>query len=54
MDMRNKIEQILSDMIKNIKIYQIDRNNSIFDVDYDKYLNEIMRIIENQKIDSND
>lgn len=54
MNMQNEIEQILSDMIKSIKIYQIDHDNSIFDVDYKNYLDKIMKVIENQKTDLND
>lgn len=54
MDKRNAIEKILSEMIKSIKIYQIDTKNSIFDVDYELFLNKIMTVVDSQNIDLND
>lgn len=51
MKMQKKIEEILMDMIKSIKIYTIDKDNSVFDVDYQKFSTKIIDLINDQKTD---
>lgn len=42
MKLENKLGEILLGIGKDIKIHQIDDDNSIIEIDYQKYIAEIM------------
>ena len=50
--LKDQIAQVLFELVQDIKIHQIDINNSIFEVDYDTYIKQIIYLI-NQKSGSN-
>lgn len=52
---KNEIEDVLLDLVKSINMYKIDNNNTIFDVNYKKYTNQLLLIFQqhcDQKKDS--
>lgn len=44
MDIQNEIRNILFEIGKDIKIHKIDADNSIIEVDYDKYTKKILQV----------
>jgi hypothetical protein len=46
MEIKKQIEDVLFDIGKSIKIHRIDKDNTIIEVDYDKYVNEILDIFK--------
>jgi hypothetical protein len=44
MEIKNQIELVLLDIGKSIKIHTIDKNNTIIEIDYNKYVDELLRI----------
>lgn len=40
----DEIRSILFELGKNIKIHKIDNDNSIFEIDYDKYVKLILGV----------
>lgn len=46
MDLESQIRQILFDMGKSIKFHRIDINNSVMEIDYEKYVKLILGAIE--------
>ena len=47
--LKKEIESILFQIGKDIKIHKIDNQNSLIEIDYDKYLNEIVKLINDYK-----
>jgi hypothetical protein len=45
MELEEQIKGILFEIGKDIKIHQIDRFNTIIEIDYDKYTIQIMELI---------
>ena len=45
MDLENKIRSILFEIGKDIKIHKLIDGNLIVDIDYDKYVSQILDIV---------
>jgi hypothetical protein len=45
MSLEEEIKSILFQIGKDIKIHKIDSQNSIIEIDYDKYVNAIIDVI---------
>lgn len=43
-DLEKEINNVLFKIGKEIKLYKIDNNNSLIEIDYDKYTAEILKI----------
>lgn len=43
MDLEEEINNILFEMGKSIKIYRVDNENTVLDIEYEKYTIEILR-----------
>lgn len=48
-NLKEKINNILFKIGQEIKIHKIDNNNTIIEIDYDKYSNEILKLFEEYK-----
>ena len=44
MDIEKEIHKVLFDMGKDIKVHKIDADNSVLEIDYDKYTVELMKL----------
>ena len=44
MDLEEEINKILFDLGKEIKIYRVDRDNTVIDIEYEKYTAQILRV----------
>ena len=44
--MEDQIRQILFELGTNIKIHKIDSDNSVLEIDYEKYVKKIMQLVE--------
>lgn len=49
MDIKQKIDQILFELGKQIKIHKIDSENTIIEIDYNRYSKEILDLFEEYK-----
>lgn len=47
--LKNKLNDILFKIGQEVKIHRIDSNNTIIEIDYDKYSNEILKLFEEYK-----
>lgn len=47
MDLEEEINKVLFDIGKEIKIHQIDKENSVIEIDYSKYTAQLLRIFLN-------
>lgn len=47
MNIESEIKKVLFDIGKDIKIHKIDSENTILEIDYDKYTIQIMEIFTN-------
>ena len=47
MDLEKEIEKILFQIGKEIKIHKIDNNNTVIEIDYQKYTVAILRLFMN-------
>ena len=47
MDLEKEINAILFELIKDIKLYKIDSDNTVMDVEYQKYTAQILRVFMN-------
>jgi hypothetical protein len=45
MDIEQEIKAILFNIGKEVKIHKIDNDNSLIEIDYDKYTVEILRVL---------
>lgn len=48
-DLKNKIDNVLFKIGQEIKIHKINSDNTIIEIDYDKYSDEILRLFEEYK-----
>lgn len=46
MSIEPEIENVLFELVKSIKVHKIDRDNTIFEVNYDKYVSEIVELFK--------
>ncbi len=46
MSLEEELKEVLFNMSKEFKIHKIDSNNMILEVDYDKYVSQIMQILQ--------
>lgn len=44
MDIEKEIKRVLFEMGKDIKIHKIDADNSVLEIDYDKYVIDLMKV----------
>ena len=49
MSIKDKIDNILFKIGQEIKIHKINSDNTIIEIDYDKYSDEILKIFEEYK-----
>jgi hypothetical protein len=47
--LKDSIKEILFEIGKSIKVHKIDNNNSVIEIDYDKYAEEIALLLTRQK-----
>jgi hypothetical protein len=47
MDLEKEIDAILFELIKDIKLYKIDSDNTVMDVEYQKYTAKVLRVFMN-------
>lgn len=47
--LEKEIESILFEIGKEIKIHKIDNQNSLIEIDYNKYISKIMKAINDNK-----
>lgn len=48
-DLRNQIDEVLFDLGKEIKILKIDKDNTILDIPYKKYVDRLVGILKQDK-----
>jgi hypothetical protein len=48
-NLKEKINNILFKIGQEIKIHKIDSSNTIIEIDYDKYSDEILKLFEQYK-----
>ena len=44
--MEEQIKKILFELGTSIKIHKIDNENSVLEIDYDKYVKKLMQLLE--------
>jgi len=44
MDLEEEINKILFSLGKEIKIYKVDHENTVIDIEYEKYTTQILRV----------
>jgi len=49
MSVKDQIDNVLFKIGQEIKIHKIDSDNTIIEIDYDRYSNELLRIFEEYK-----
>lgn len=49
MNIEEKIKSILFEIGKDIKIHKISPDNMILEIDYDKYVDQILKIFNNKE-----
>jgi hypothetical protein len=47
MDLDKEIDAILFEMVKDIKLYKVDNDNTVMDVEYQKYTAKLLRVFMN-------
>ena len=47
MDLDKEIDAILFEMVKDIKLYKVDNENTVMDVEYQKYTAKLLRVFMN-------
>lgn len=51
MTVDEQIKQVLFNMSREFKIHRIDSDNMILEIDYDKYVSQIMQILQSSAYD---
>lgn len=51
MNVEDEISSILFSIGKDIKIHKVDSNNTIIEIDYEKYVKELLVVFNNFKQD---
>jgi len=49
MSIKNKIDELLFNIGKDIKIHKIDSNNTIIEINYDEYSQKFLDLFEEYK-----
>jgi hypothetical protein len=44
MDLQKEIDYVLFEMVKEIKLHRVDNDNTVIEVDYEKYTIQLMRL----------
>ena len=44
MDLQKESDDILFEMVKEIKLHKVDNDNTLIEVDYEKYTIQLMRL----------
>jgi hypothetical protein len=44
MDLQKEIDSVLFEMVKEIKLHRVDNDNTVIEVDYEKYTIQLMRL----------
>jgi hypothetical protein len=47
MDLEKEIDNVLFELVKDIKLYKVDVNNTVIDIEYQKYTAKILRVFMN-------
>jgi hypothetical protein len=47
MDLGKEVDDILFELVKDIKLYKVDSDNTVMDVEYQKYTAQILRVFMN-------
>ena len=47
MDLEKEIDKVLFELVKDIKLYRVDVDNTVIDVEYQKYTAQILRVFMN-------
>jgi hemerythrin len=47
MDLEEEINNILFEMVKEIKLHRVDNENTVIEVDYNKYTVHLLRLFKN-------
>jgi hypothetical protein len=45
-DSEEQIREILFDLGKDIKIHRIDKDNSVLEIDYEKYIEKLKTVVD--------
>ena len=48
MSLENEIRKILFEIGKDVKIYKLQDGHMVIDIDYEKYVDQIISLIKNQ------
>jgi hypothetical protein len=46
MDLGKEVDDILFELVKDIKLYKVDSDNTVMDVEYQKYTAKILKIFK--------
>jgi hypothetical protein len=47
MDLEKEINNILFEMVKEIKLHKVDNENTVIEVDYNEYTIQLLRLFKN-------
>jgi hypothetical protein len=47
MDLEKEIDDILFELVKDIKLYKVDADNTVIDIEYQKYTAKVLRVFMN-------
>jgi hypothetical protein len=50
MDLEEEISNILFEMVKEIKLHRVDNENTVIEVDYNKYTVQLLKLFRNYLI----
>jgi hypothetical protein len=48
MSLENEIRKVLFEIGKDVKIYKLQDGHMVIDIDYEKYVDQIISLIKNQ------
>jgi hypothetical protein len=51
MDLEKEINNILFEMVKEIKLHRVDNENTVIEVDYKEYTIRLLRLFKNYLIE---
>jgi hypothetical protein len=46
MDLSKEIDAILFELVKSIKLYRVDNDNTVIDIQYDEYTAKILKVFK--------
>jgi hypothetical protein len=47
MDLEKEISNVLFELVKDIKLYKVDNDNTVIDIEYQRYTSKILRVFMN-------